>query len=163
MAVCCLQACLKSLTITECDSLFAEADFAALAALHQLETLCIHTAAQAHPRAVASLSSLTALRSLSLTVDPGDRMDYANINKYHGLDLSLMNLSALTTLCMSGWTYVGPLPEAVSRLSELRELQFCNCAMTSLPAGLARLSLLERIDFHSNALGRCACDMSCSQ
>ncbi|KAL3143775.1 hypothetical protein ABBQ32_003604 [Trebouxia sp. C0010 RCD-2024] len=148
------QACLKSLTITECGSLFAEADFAALAALHQLQTLCIHTAAQVHPCSVASLSSLTRLSSLSLMVAPGNRMDYGNISKYSGNHHSLMSLSTLTTLSLSGWTYLGRLPEAISSLSQLRELEICNCAMTSLPASLGRLSHLERIDFHSNALGR---------
>ncbi|KAL3144805.1 hypothetical protein ABBQ38_001914 [Trebouxia sp. C0009 RCD-2024] len=145
---------LKSLTITECGSLFAEADFAALAALHQLQTLCIHTAVQVHPRSVASLSSLTRLSFLSLTVAPGNCTDYTNISKYSGSHLSLMSLSTLTSLSLSGWTYLGCLPDAISSLSGPRDLEICNCAMTSLPASLGELSHLERIDFHSNALGR---------
>ena len=151
---CALQACLKSLSITECDSLFAEADFAALAALGQLKSLCIETAAQVHPRSVAPLSLLTALSSLSLTVEPGDRMDYANITEYYGFPLSIMSLSALTTLSMSGWTYLEYLPKAISSLSRLRQLQISNCVLTSISAGLAQLSHLETIDFTSNALGR---------
>lgn len=151
-----LQAYLKTLTITECGSVFAEADLAALAALSQLQTLCISIAAQVHPYSVAPLSSLTALNSLSLAVEPGDRMDYANITEYHGVPISLMSLSALTSLSLSGWTYLGHLPAAIGSLTNLRELQICDSVLTSLPAGLAQLSLLEIIDFTSNALGRYA-------
>lgn len=68
-----------------------------------------------------------------------------------------MSLSALTTLSMSGWTYLGHLPEAIGSLTNLRELQICDSVVTSLPAGMAQLSLLETIDFTSNALGRYAC------
>ncbi|KAL3145721.1 hypothetical protein ABBQ32_003252 [Trebouxia sp. C0010 RCD-2024] len=81
-------------------------------------------------------------------------MDYGNISKYSGNHQSLMSLSTLTSLSLSGWTYLGRLPEAISSLSKLRELRNCNCAMISLPASLGRLSHLERIDLHSNALGR---------
>lgn len=91
-----------------------------------------------------------------MTVGPGDRMDYANITEYYGVPLSLMSLSALSSLSMSGKTYLGHLPEAISSLSQLRQLQICDSVMTSLPGGLARLTLLETIDFSSNALGRYA-------
>lgn len=81
-------------------------------------------------------------------------MNYANITEYYGVPLSLMSLSALTTLSMSGWTYLGHLPEAISRLSQLRQLQICDSVMTSLPGGIAQLTLLETMDVSSNALGR---------
>ena len=152
---CDLQASLKSLTITECGNLFAEADFAALAALSQLQTLHIDTDAQVHPQSTAALSTLISLKSLSLTVDPGDRMDYANISKYSGFPWCLMLLTTLTSLRTSGWTYVGQLPDTISILVELRALCLPNCVLTGLPGSLAQLIHLEKINLTSNALGRC--------
>ena len=84
-------------------------------------------------------------------------MDYANITKYCGVPVSLMSLSALTTLSLSGWTFLGHLPEAISSLSQLRQLQICDSLVMSLPGSLAQLPLLESIDFSSNTLGRYAC------
>lgn len=151
---CHLQASLKSLTITDCGDRFAEADFAALAALSQLQTLHIETDAQVHPHSIAPLSILITLNSLSLTVNPGDRMDFANISKYCGCPLGLMSLTALTRLRTSGWTYLGQLPDTISNLVQLRALCLPNCVLTGLPGSLARLMHLEKINFTSNALGR---------
>ncbi|KAL0023393.1 hypothetical protein WJX79_003417 [Trebouxia sp. C0005] len=145
---------LQSLTITNCDSIFAEADFAALAELSLIQKLHIQTNVQVRPQAISQLSSLTLLNSLSLTVDPGDRLNMLNINSHSGFPHVVVSLTALTSLTLSGWTCIRDLPETIGMLTALHELLLPNCVVTRLPASLQKLTDLERVDFCSNALGR---------
>lgn len=149
-----MQVSLQSLTITNCDSIFAEADFAALAELSLIQKLHIQTNVQVRPQAISQLSSLTLLNSLSLTVDPGDRLNMLNINSHSGFPHVVVSLTALTSLTLSGWTCIRDLPETIGMLTALHELLLPNCVVTRLPASLQKLTDLERVDFCSNALGR---------
>ncbi len=148
-----MQVSLQSLTITDCGSVFAEADFAALAELSLIQKLHIQTDVQVRPQAISQLSCLTLLNSLSLTVGPGDRLNPLN-HTFNGFPHAVVSLTALTSLTLSGWTFVGSLPESIGMLTALHELLLPNCVATRLPALLQKLTDLERLDFCSNALGR---------
>lgn len=147
---------MQSLTITDCGSLFAQEDFAALALLCHLQHMCIETAAQVHPCDLDALSALTLLNLLSLTVSPGDRTNFNTASEYFGFPTAVESLTALTRMRLSGWHFVGAIPERIGRLTALKELTCSNCVATSLPASLQKLSNLECIDLSSNALGRYA-------
>ena len=148
-----MQVSLQSLTIADCGSIFAEADFAALAELSLIQKLHIQTDVQVHPQAISHLSCLTLLNSLSCTVEPGDRLDPLNYHSYRGFPHAVVPMTALTSLTLSGWTFIGELPESIGMLTALHELLLPNCAATRLPASLQKLTDLERLDFCSNALG----------
>jgi len=148
-----MQVSLQSLTITDCGSIFAEADFAALAELSLIQKLHIQTDVQVRPQAISQLSCLTLLNSLSLTVEPGDRLNLLNYQEFSGFPHAVVSLTALTSLTLSGWTFID-LPESIGMLTALHELLLPNCVATRLPASLQKLTDLERLDFCSNALGR---------
>ncbi|KAL0049211.1 hypothetical protein WJX82_008853 [Trebouxia sp. C0006] len=145
---------LQSLTITDCGSIFAEADFAALAELSLIQKLHIQTDVQVRPQAISQLSCLTLLNSLSLTVEPGDRLNLLDYQEFSGFPHAVVSLTALTSLTLSGWTFIGDLPESIGMLTALHELLLPNCVATRLLASLQKLTDLERLDFCSNALGR---------
>jgi Leucine-rich repeat (LRR) protein len=149
-----MQVSLQSLTITDCGSIFAEADFAALAELSLIQKLHIQTDVQVRPQAISQLTCLTLLNSLSLTVAPGDRLNALNYHSHSGFPHAVVSLTALTSLTLSGWTCIGELPESIGMLTALHELLLPNCVATRLPASLQKLTDLERLDFCSNALGR---------
>lgn len=149
-----LQVSLQSLTITDCGSLFAEADFAAVAELSLLQMLHIHTDAEVRPACINPLTALTQLNSLSLTVSPGDRADLQKYYVMGGFPHAVTSLTALTSLTLSGFFCLGKVPEGMGQLTALKELLFLDCVVLQLPMSLQNLTSLERLDLSSNGLGR---------
>ena len=81
-------------------------------------------------------------------------MDVANVTEYHGFPTAVLSLTALTSLTLSGWTYMAAIPEGTGDLTALQELLLFDCAATKLPFSVQRLIELERLDLTSNCLGR---------
>jgi len=90
-----MQVSLQSLTITDCGSIFAEADFAALAELSLIQKLHIQTDVQVRPQAISQLSCLTLLNSLSLTVESGDRLNPLNYHEFSGFPHAVVSLKKI--------------------------------------------------------------------
>lgn len=148
-----MQASLKSLTITECGSAVGEMEFAAFAACQRLTCLSIDTTSQIHPGCVSSISSLTCLNHLGLSIAPGDRKSSANVTKYKGFPSGLLQLTAMTSLKLSGWTFVSALPPAAANWSNLNMLAITNCAVMTLEPSMHLLQKLHTLDLSLNCLG----------
>lgn len=153
VASACLQASLRSLTIIECGSAVGAAEFAALSAMQHLASLVIQTEAQIAPSATSSLSALTRLTYVNLEVAPADRASSAAVTKYMGFPAGLVQLTALTSLRLSGWTHIDTIPNALSALKAISALSLSNCAMVTLPSTLQHLVKLGHLDLSYNGLG----------
>eukprot|EP00301_Raphidiophrys_heterophryoidea_P005957 c12444_g1_i2.p1 GENE.c12444_g1_i2~~c12444_g1_i2.p1 ORF type:complete len:2218 (+),score=558.81 c12444_g1_i2:626-7279(+) len=72
-------------------------------------------------------------------------------NKFRMLPVSLVSLSALTTLDFS-FNPIDTFPEAISKLSNLRNLQLNNCMLSDVPPSLFGMSNLLRLGLAGNPL-----------
>ena len=147
------QASLQSLTITECGSAVGEQEFAALSMCKQLTTITIQTDSQIMPSWIRNLNALTCLNHLDLEVAPGDRSNATNVRKHMGFPTGLLQLTALTSLRLSGWTYIDAIPNAITALSSISSLKLRNCAVIKLPSALQHLHKLGHLDLSVNGLG----------
>lgn len=148
------QASLKSLTITECGSTVGEMEFAAFGACQHLIFLAVETESQIHPACVSSISALTRLNNLQLTVEPGERKSAANVTQYKGCPEGLLQLSALTSLKLSGWTFINSIPPPSANWSNISKLEVVNCAVMMLAPALQQLQTMHTLDLSLNCLGQ---------
>lgn len=148
-----LQASLTALTITECSTAVGEKEVAAFAACQHLTALSIETESQIHPACISSISSLTDLHHLELKIPPGDRKSSPNVTEYKGFSKGLVQLTALSSLRLSGWTFIPVTPPPTVKWGNLSEVAITNCAVMALSPGMQLLQKLHTLDLSANCLG----------